>query len=104
MTKEELWSARIARFEQTGGTLKAFAAQEGVNASTLEWWRRRLRGQRVVGKAPTPTPRFVEVQLAEVEPVVSSGFVVQLAVSGHRIEVPGDFDARALRRLMGALC
>jgi hypothetical protein len=40
-----------------------------------------------------------------VEPAAPSGpLVVQLARTGHRIEVPGGFDATEVRRLADALC
>ena len=105
MTKTELWSERIARMTASGLGSKAFAEQEGINVHTLDWWRRQLRLKREETMVVTVArPRFVAVEVAPSAPVASVGFVVQLGGSGHRIEVPADFDARALRRLVGALC
>lgn len=105
MTKTELWLDRVQRLETSGLSAPAFARQEGVNANTLQWWRRVFRLKREETNAvPEARPRFVAVEVAPAEPVASPGFVVQLGGSGHRIEVPADFDASALRRLVGALC
>lgn len=102
MSKAQEWSARIARMKVSGLTAKAFAQQEGVNPHTLEWWRRQLRlREEEIG---APRPRFVAVEIAQDAPGVTGGFVVHVAGSGHRIEVSADFDAAALRRLVGALC
>ena len=103
MTKTELWSERIARMTASGLGSKAFAEQEGINVNTLDWWRRELRLKREETTALSVRPRFVAVEVAP-EPLGAPGFVVQLGGSGHRIEVPADFDAGALRRLVGALC
>ena len=104
MTKTELWSERVARLDASGLSVPAFARQEGVNTNTLQWWRHTLRRKREEPLTRTEGPRFVAVEVASAEPVAGGGFVVQLGGSGHRIEVPADFDATALRRLVGALC
>ena len=106
MTKTEQWAERIARMTASGVGSKAFAEQEGINVNTLDWWRRQLRLKReeTTAMAVRSRPRFLAVEVAPAEPVAAPGFVVQLGGSGHRIEVPADFDARALRRLVGAQC
>lgn len=51
-TREE-WRVRVAKFASSGLTTKAFAAQEGLNPSTLAWWKGQLQAEEPVS--------FVEV-------------------------------------------
>jgi Transposase len=89
------WTADIARealsaLADSGLSLGAFAAREGLDAQRLYVWRRRL------GSLATPQS-FVEVKsaaLAPIEVVLRSGHVVRLSPS---------FDAAAFARLLAVL-
>lgn len=104
MTKTELWAERIARMEASGLSGPAFAAQEGVNANTLQWWRRELRIKAEEASTPPVARELHFVEVALTAPAAATGFVVQLAGCGHRIEVPPGFDGSSFRRLVEALC
>jgi hypothetical protein len=59
------WVRLVARYEGSGLGLGAFCGREGVAASTLRYWRRRLREEAVEGAARPAPPRFVAVTLRE---------------------------------------
>jgi len=94
-TREE-WSKRVERWRESGLTAQEFAAELGVNARTLTYWKWMLtKGRATRSKAPPTALSFVEmapVARAEVFELELSGGVV--------VRVPHDFDAAALRRLL----
>jgi transposase-like protein len=77
-----------------------FAAQAGVSAWTLYQWRRRLSCAAKQHEAPSP--RLVEVAVVQETPGASSRLCVHLR-TGHRVEVPCNFDTADLRWLIGVL-
>ena len=103
----ETWAKRVERWMDSGLTAKEFAAEAGLNPSTLSYWKWRLRAKRTAKRRPaTKSARramsplsFVEVTkaVAAAEP-----FEIELG-SGVRVRVPGSFDADALSRLLGVL-
>ncbi len=110
----EVWVKRVARWRDSGLTLKEFAAEVGVNANTLAGWRWRLRaadGGEVRGTSEPPS--FLEIvapsEAAERSAAPASAkqpaaepFELILS-GGQRVRVPVQFDGRALRRLVDAL-
>ena len=104
----ETWAKRVERWMDSGLTAKEFAAEAGLNPSTLSYWKWRLRAKRpaTARQATAKSARhavsplsFVEVTkaVAAAEP-----FEIDLG-SGVRVRVPGSFDADALNRLLGVL-
>lgn len=49
----EQWAKRVERWKDSGLSAKAFAAELGINARSLSWWRWQLSK----GDAPTPKRR-----------------------------------------------
>ncbi len=105
----ETWAKRVERWKDSGLTAKEYAAELGINAHSLSWWRWRL------SSAGSPTPRaarsrrrasrdsaapltFVELPAA----ATSEPFEVVLP-SSVRVRVPAGFDAAALGRLLDVL-
>ena len=84
--------ALLGRYHQSNVTARAFAEAEGVATSSLYKW---LRTQRAI----RPTPDLVEVT-----PAVNPGgeFAIQTP-QGYRVEVPVNFLAGDLKRLLGVL-
>ena len=41
--KAQVWSERIAAFEESGLSRGAWCRDQGLNANTLDYWRSRLR-------------------------------------------------------------
>lgn len=83
---------------ESGLSMVEFASRAGVSAWTLYDWRRRLAAPEV-GDVP---PHLVEVDVVSPVPSGRGHLAVHLR-SGHRIEVPADFDDSGLRRLIGVL-
>lgn len=89
---------RRVRTLQSNHTAAAFAAQHGVNPSTLMWWRSRLRTGAIPGG-------FVAVELPAVVPPVRTvpPLRLELAGRGLALTVPVDADLVWLRAVVDAL-
>ncbi len=83
--------------------MREYAAQAGLNAGTLCYWKWRLSRDASVQKAPAPTRkrRSRKPKLVELAPVSVIDERVEIELSnGHRLRVPARFDSQALARLM----
>lgn len=87
----------LVEFRASGLTCARFAKQRGLSPNSLRQWAARPDLQPAPSKA-----RFVDVDL--VDEAVSPLLVIQIAGSGHRVEVRRGFDSGELRRLLAALC
>ena len=84
----------------SGLSIRAFAEKRGLRPGTLHWWRRELRLRK---DASAPSGAIVPVRLVEAPETASSRaptFRVEFAGGRPTIEVPADFDAASLRRLL----
>jgi hypothetical protein len=118
------WAKRVERWKDSGLSAKVFAAEVGVNASTLSYWkwrlaadskkriaRKRTRKNTAVVTRKSPAKKtaslavrplsFVEITKAS-SAAVAEPFEIEL-VSGERVRVPSSFDAEALARLLAVL-
>ena len=114
MAKRAEWVKRVAALQQSGLTVREYAAQIDVNEPALMNWRWRLRRESAVGarggkKKPGPAPQlnFVEVLATE-----SAGAVAErektepfeVCLRGEvRVRVPMHFSVASLRDLFAAL-
>lgn len=98
------WSERVSRWRRSGKTSKEFAAETGINPSTLLWWSTKLRADRRVTKAAGSTrQRFESLPLVELSGgVIDDRFELELG-GGRRLRIPPSFDAGALGRLLAVL-
>jgi hypothetical protein len=110
-TSREEWAKRVERWKDSGLTGAEFAAEVGINARSLSWWKWRLTPREAKqGSARHPSSRRPRVSavpspltfLEMTAPVRSEALEVVLPTS-IRIRVPSDFDAAALGRLLGVL-
>jgi len=101
------WSALRARellteAKQSGESLSAFAQRHGIDPQRLYSWRRKLDA----GRGPDSSgarEAFVPVRVASEATVpLASGFELVLSM-GRVVRVGANFDASALRRLVGVL-
>lgn len=87
----------------SGLGLRDWARQHGFDGRSVHAWglnlARRGTVTRASGPAPVPNPRFVELFTTPVQPAP----VYLVHVGDLRIEVPANFDAEVLRRLVGAV-
>jgi hypothetical protein len=97
-------------FEQSGLTRRAFCAQHGLSAATLDNYRKRRRGLKSGQvRPPTVASRILPVEFVSgARPFPECGIEdhgvlrVELA-NGRRIEVAHGFDAATLERLIAIL-
>jgi transposase len=118
------WEKRIGRWADSGLTAKEFAAEAGLKASALYYWRSQLsaperedsdspdelsvqpvRSERTrFGKSEkrsaTPSPRFVEVPIAAVS---QAPVMLEVLLGDVRVRVPSGFDEATLARVVRAL-
>jgi transposase len=113
------WAKRVERWKDSGLSAKEYAAETGVKASTLSYWRWRLgasvesgrdrskrrsasetrrRGAVAVGG---PSGRFVELEASATMPAPPA---LELVLSrGIRVHVAAGFDEATLTRLVRAV-
>jgi transposase len=103
------WKRRVQRWKDSGLTAKEFAAETGINAGTLQFWRYKLKdGDRPPirgmpgSRSAAILSSLVEVRAPAVAPVVDQRFEIELA-NGRRVRVGRDFDAESLRALITAV-
>ena len=87
------WRPIVRRARRSGTSMREFAAQNGINPSTLAWWNWRLRDNLAESESA-----FVEVVVSreEVRPL-------RLHVGAVRLDVDADTDLGLLRRVIEAL-
>ena len=95
---QQQWRDRVARFEASGQSAKAFCAQAGFGVESLRRWRRWLARQAATA------PALVEVRVREVAPPPPprDAMVVELA-RGRRLHLEPGFKALDIARLVDIL-
>ena len=106
------WSKRVERWRDSGLSAKEYAAESGLKASTLSYWKWRLKSEakpaaRSTSLAKTTARRapqgrtlsFVEMGSGA---IATSRFEVDLG-HGVVVRMPMDFDSEALGRLLAVL-
>lgn len=100
-----VWAERVRRWRESGLTGREFAAQLGVNANTLAYWRYRLgseqdgpQGRCAKSGAVAPL-QFVELVSAPAAAGGDDRFEIGLA-DGRVVRVPPRFEDATLRRLL----
>ena len=88
------WAAIIDRQEASGLSVRCFAQQNGINPSTLSWWRSKLNRTR---------PQLVEFAEVHLAPEPAAPILLRLPARGLQLHVDHDTDLRLLRRLLDAL-
>ncbi len=85
--------------DREGWTWVQLSARSGHPVWKLRYWQRRLK------RDSQPTKRRAHAFVAvEVTPAVSANAPIEIATrSGYRVQVPREFDAEHLRRILDAL-
>jgi transposase len=114
MTTRAEWAKRVERWRDSGLTAKEFAAETGLKASSLSYWkwklstdasiavqdaapRRRRRSVPPASDTSSSAPTFVEVETA----CASSAAPLELALAhGLTLRIPVGFDENTLRRAL----
>lgn len=102
-SKRVHWSHQVSAFEGSGESRRVWCAAQGVKASTLEYWRRRLRSMA------TSAPRVglrtlmpIVVRTSESEAAPAATVALELP-NGLRLRVPIGTDATWLTGLLREL-
>lgn len=119
-TNRAEWAKRVERWKDSGLSAKEFAAETGVKASSLSYWKWKLglggggRGEQTVAgsRAIESKPRTIRkpsrgaAGFVEVAPgtVTTTSSMLELVLSGGaRVRVPKGFDEETLMRVVRAV-
>lgn len=97
--REPYWRLVIARWKDSGKTVRAFCLAEDLKQATFYWWRREL----IRRDQPKPKAAFFPVRvLTEPTESSSSGVEVVLA-NGRHLRVGVGFDSQTLAQVVALL-
>jgi hypothetical protein len=99
-TREE-WAALVEKLEASGGSVERFCTKHRVRASTLKWWRWRLRHERRPAALAMPSARLLAVDVIDIAPPRPTTLVI--AASGLELRVEVGTDAEYVGALVSAL-
>jgi transposase len=104
----ETWAKRVERWQDSGLTAKEYAAELGINAHSLSWWKWRLAATK--DSSPAPSPRRSRratpagpMTFIEIPPPPAIELFEVVLPSSLRVRVPATFDAPTLVRLLDVL-
>jgi hypothetical protein len=104
LTKEQ-WSRHVEAWRASGSSAREYCAHRGLKVSGLRYWSGRIR--REAGEKLNATfegARFAKVQTTKAASArATSRSPLFVHVGEVRVEVAGDFDTEALRRILGVL-
>jgi transposase-like protein len=100
----EAWRRIVDELDRSGATVAAFAAERGLNANTLSWWRSAIRRKdgRATPAAATAAPRFVEL-VPRAAAVPRAGTIEISTPSGLSVRASADVDPDSVSRVVAAL-
>jgi hypothetical protein len=100
------WRKRVERWKDSGLTAKEFAAETGLNAGTLQFWRYKLKkSDAVVPRRRSPVVAPAVSSIVEVAPARAAAeprVEIELR-NGRLLRVPATFESSALRALLAIL-
>lgn len=108
LSERKYWNRTLAERElatwrASGLSLAEYGRQRGLDERRLSRWKRRLEESAGVGRQMAAgTPEFLPVRVVGVARTFTPAFEVELG-DPVRVRVPSEFDAAALRRLLGVL-
>ena len=109
-TSREVWAKRVERWGDSGLTAKEYAAELGIKAHSLTWWKWRLssgattQGRRSrTRRAPTTRAAATPLTFVEVTSAAAPEPFEVVLRSSVRIRVPSTFDGPTLARLLDVL-
>jgi transposase-like protein len=87
---ESAWRQRLARFAQSGQTIKAFCQQESVSAWSFYHWRRRLQEPAAPSGTDAAAAAFVDLGAVSLaSPRVEAAAPTGAANLTIRLDLPG---------------
>lgn len=103
----ETWAKRVERWKDSGLSAAQFAAEIGVSAKALSWWKWQLsKGDKAKPAQRRAKPRKVALSpmtFVEVGTPAQPAALEIVLPSGVRIRVSAQVDSEALGRVLSAL-
>lgn len=105
------WAEHLERWRRSGQTATGYCEQHGLKLGSLRYWSGRIRREvaesldETVEPAPSTRPRFARVRRrgrAEPKDALQPA-PIRLHVGEVQVEVPSEFDAGALERVLEVL-
>jgi transposase len=95
------WEKRVQRWDKSGLSAAAFAADEGLAVKRLLWWRWKLRAAPPVPAAAAPLS-FLPVHVVDsaAPPSARSAPIEIVLPNGRVVRVPPGFDPTMLGRVL----
>jgi hypothetical protein len=97
---ERFWKDRVQQWSSSGLGARDFASREGLRPERLFYWKRRLRASSAMAIAGVS---FAKVAVEPSAPESVSDPLEVVTRSGHTVRVRGQFDEKALLRLLAVL-
>ena len=105
-TREE-WAKRVRRWQRSGLTAREFAAQTGIKASTLTYWKWRLGKEGHLEpvdlrrSSDTASLEFVELETVTVGTAATTG--IEVHVGRYVVRLGPGVDAATLGQVLDVL-
>jgi transposase len=111
----EAWRKRVERWKASGLSTKEFAAETGINARSLSWWRWHLaKGETVpapIRRRRSTAPDTTMAKTATISPMTFVEMIAPVSTDGLEIILPTTvrvcvrpgFDDATLGRLLDVL-
>jgi len=82
-TKQDLWPARLQAQLESGQTIRAWCAANGVTEATFHYWRKRLAAIGASGPQFIALPGCASQHAAMLEVETPNGYMVRLGSPVH---------------------
>lgn len=116
MTREAraTWVERVERWKKSGKTADEFAAEIGVNARSLKWWKWMLGSERSSAsakprakqRAATPLAKssaITPITFVEMTSAIATDAIEVVLPTSVRVAVKPGFDEQTLSRVLDVL-
>ena len=90
-TRED-WAALVEQLDASACSVAGFCRRHRVRASTLKWWRWRLRAEQRPTALAKPSARLLAVDVVDGAPLRSTALVIATAGIELRVEVGTDVE------------
>jgi len=101
------WADHLEQWRRSGETARRYCDEHGLKLGSLQYWSGRIRresGEALNETFETPPAKFAKVRRRGTARVKSRPPApLRVVVGGVQVEVPVEFDAGTLRRVLDVL-
>ncbi len=97
MEKKDIWKRKINEWEKSSLNRTEFCLKNSIPVSTFDYWRMKIRKESAVEKEKG----LVRIPVV-LKASTGSPFSIEYP-SGHKINIPSDYDSHSLIRLVADL-